>query len=233
MPLAWDVTSLGAKPGSGGCTTDSAADGWAKCKAVYTFLTAQSKIASTYATSPLWSVVDGPWKLSSFSTDGNVTMVANKAYSGSPKPTLSAIKFVPFTDDATEYTALKTGAVDVGNIPTQDLPQKPANSPLPATNPLGSRYYLDAVLLATASSTRSRTSTTRRWASWSASSTSARPCSTPSISPASARRSGAGTPSPDPGPVPTVPSNQFIPSVEKENGGQGPYPFIRPRRSRC
>ena len=63
MPLAWDVTSLGAKPGSGGCTTDSKADNWAKCKAVYTFLTAQAKQSSTYATSPLWSVVNGPWKL--------------------------------------------------------------------------------------------------------------------------------------------------------------------------
>ena len=153
MPMAWDVTSLGAKPGSGGCITDSAADGWAKCKAVYTFLTAQSKIASTYATSPLWSVVDGPWKLSSFSTDGNVTMVPNKAYSGSPKPKLSAIKFVPFTDDTTEYTALKTGQVDVGYIPTADLPQKPANSSLPSTNPLGSRYYLEPFYSTTASST--------------------------------------------------------------------------------
>src|SRR5580698_2162003 len=56
MPAAWDITSLGAKPGSGGCTTDSAADGWAKCQAVYNFLTAQSKIPATYATSPLWSV---------------------------------------------------------------------------------------------------------------------------------------------------------------------------------
>ena len=65
MPMAWDVTSLSAKPGSGGCITDSAADNWAKCKAVYTFLTAQSKQAATYATSTLWSVVDGPWKLSS------------------------------------------------------------------------------------------------------------------------------------------------------------------------
>ena len=82
MPMAWDVTSLGAKPGSGGCTTDSAADGWAHCKAVWAFLTAQSKIASTYASSPLWSVVDGPWKLSSFSTTGNVTMVPNPKYSG-------------------------------------------------------------------------------------------------------------------------------------------------------
>ena len=143
MPLAWDVTSLGAKPGSGGCTTDSAADGWAKCKAVYTFLTAQSKIASTYATSPLWSVVDGPWKLSSFSTDGNVTIVPNKAYSGSPKPKLAAVKFVPFTADSAEYTALKTGTINIGYIPTQDLAQKPTNSSLPSVNPLGSSYYLE------------------------------------------------------------------------------------------
>jgi len=142
MPQAWDVTSLSAKPGSGGCTTDSAADGWAKCKAVYTFLTAQSKQAATYATSKLWSVVNGPWKLSSYNSNGNVTMVPNKSYSGSPKPKLSAIKFVPFTSDATVYTALKTGQVDIGHVPVEDLPPKPANSALPATNPLGSGYNL-------------------------------------------------------------------------------------------
>ena len=225
MPLAWDVTALGAKPGSGGCSTDSAADGWAKCKAVYTFLTAQSKIASTYATSPLWSVVDGPWKLSSFNTDGNVTMVANKAYSGSPKPTLSAVKFVPFTSDTAEYTALKTGQVDVGYIPIEDLPQKPTNSPLPATNPLGSGYYLEpffnygiqyapAELQQPAGGVPGPAAlhppghAVRRW-----------------TSPASARRSGAGTPTPASGPVPTVPANPFVPAIQKENGGQGPYPL--------
>ena len=79
------MTSLGAAPGSGGCITDTAADNWAKCKAVYTFLTAQSKQTATYASSKLWSVVDGPWKLSSFNSDGHVTMVPNKAYSGSPE----------------------------------------------------------------------------------------------------------------------------------------------------
>ena len=142
MPQAWDVTSLSAKPGSGGCTTDSAADGWAKCKAVYTFLTAQSKQSATYATSKLWSVVNGPWKLSAYNSNGNVTMVPNKNYSGSPKPKLSAVKFVPFTSDATQYTALKTGQVDIGVIPSADLPPKPANSALPATNPLGSGYNL-------------------------------------------------------------------------------------------
>jgi peptide/nickel transport system substrate-binding protein len=142
MPQAWDVTSLSAKAGSGGCITDSKADNWAKCKAVYTFLTAQSKIASTYATSPLWSVVDGPWKLSSFSTTGNDTFVPNKAYSGSPKPKLAALKVVPFTADSTEYTALKTGQIDVGYIPSQDLPQRAGSSALPPTNPVGSGYNL-------------------------------------------------------------------------------------------
>jgi peptide/nickel transport system substrate-binding protein len=143
MPMAWDVTALGAAPGSGGCTTDTAADGWAKCKAVYTFLTAQSQQASSYATSSLWSVVDGPWKLSSFNTNGNVTMVPNPSYSGPVKAKLDAIKFVPFTDDTAEYTALKTGQIDVGYVPAADLPQKSTSSTLPPTNPLGSSYYLE------------------------------------------------------------------------------------------
>src|SRR6476646_8911373 len=59
----WYATTPGLLPDSGGCATDSAADGWAKCKAVYTFMTAQSKDSATYATSKLWQVVNGPWKL--------------------------------------------------------------------------------------------------------------------------------------------------------------------------
>ncbi len=224
MPLAWDVTSLGAKPGSGGCSTDSAADGWAKCKAVYTFLTAQAKIASTYATSPLWSVVDGPWKLSSFNTDGNVTMVPNKDYSGSPKPSVSAIKFIPFTSDAAEYTALKTGSVDIGYIPTQDLAQKPANSYLPSVNPLGSSYYLEPFLDYGIQYSQPNFNNPQvgylvrqlyiRQAMQYAE-------DQPGISKSIWR----GYATPDAGPVPNVPANQFEPAIEKENGGQGPYPY--------
>ena len=87
-------------------------------------------------------MVDGPWKLSSFSTTGNVTMVPNKAYSGSPKPKLAAVKFVPFTADSTLFTALKTGQVDIGQVPSADLPQKPISAVLPPTNPVGSGYNL-------------------------------------------------------------------------------------------
>src|SRR5580693_6329822 len=68
MPAAWDVTSAGATAGSGGCATATGADKWAKCAAVFNFLSAQAKDATSYATSPVWGVVDGPWKLSSYST---------------------------------------------------------------------------------------------------------------------------------------------------------------------
>jgi peptide/nickel transport system substrate-binding protein len=224
MPLAWDVTSLGAKAGSGGCTTDSPADGWAKCKAVYTFLTAQSKIASTYATSPLWSVVDGPWKLSSFNTNGNVTIVPNKAYSGSPKPRLSAVKFLPYTADSAEYTALKTGGLDVGYIPTQDVGQKPANSWLPASNPLGSSYYLEpffsyGIEYAQPNFNNPQVGYMVRQLYIRQAMQYAE--NQPGISSAIWR----GYATPVSGPVPTVPTNEFLPAVQKENNGQGPYPY--------
>jgi peptide/nickel transport system substrate-binding protein len=224
MPAAWDVTKLGAAAGSGGCISDSAADGWAKCKAVYTFLTAQSKQAASYATSPLWSVVDGPWKLSSYSTDGHVTMVPNKAYSGSPKPTLAALKFVPFTADAAEYTALKTGQVDVGNIPVADLPQKPASSPLPPTNPLGSSYYLTpffsyGIQYAQPNFNNPQVGFLVRQLYIRQALQYA--VDQPGISKAIWR----GYATPTSGAIPTVPANQFTPAIQNENGGQGPYPF--------
>jgi peptide/nickel transport system substrate-binding protein len=224
MPMAWDVTSLGAAPGSGGCTTDSAADGWAKCKAVYTFLNAQAEKPPSYATSPLWSVVDGPWKLAAFSTDGNVTVVPNPSYSGSPKPQLSAVKFVPYTDDATEYTALKTGLVDIGYIPAQDLPEKPANSVLPATDPLGSGYYLEpfydfGITYAQPNFNNPQVGYLVRQLYIRQALQYA--MDQPGIDAAIWR----GYAVPTSGAIPTLPANQWEPPIQEENGGQGPYPF--------
>jgi peptide/nickel transport system substrate-binding protein len=224
MPMAWDVTSLGAAAGSGGCTTDTAADGWAKCKAVYNFLTAQSQQASTYASSPLWSVVDGPWKLSSYNTNGNVTIVPNTSYSGSPKPQLDAVKFVPFTDDTAEYTALRTSQLDVGYIPTQDLPQKPANSSLPATNPLGSSYYLEpfysyGIEYAQPNFNNPTVGYLVRQLYIRQAMQYAE--NQPGISKAIWR----GYATPVSGPVPTDPPNPFVPAIQNENNGQGPYPY--------
>jgi len=225
MPLAWDVTSAGAAAGSGGCATDTAADQWAKCKAVYTFMTAQGKQAASYATNPLWQVVDGPWKLSSYNTNGNVTMVPNTKYSGSPKPSLSAIKFVPYTDDTTEYTALKTGQLNVGYIPTQDLPQKPATSITPTTDPLGSGFYLEPFYSYGISYAQPNFNNPQigyivrqlyvRQALQEA-------FDQPGIDKAIFR----GYAVPNSGPAPNLPpGNQWIAPIQTENGGQGPYPF--------
>jgi peptide/nickel transport system substrate-binding protein len=138
MPMAWDVTHAGAAAGSGGCTRDQS-----RCSAVYRFLVGQAKDQKSYATSKIWGVVDGPWRLGSYSSSGNYSLVPNKAYSGSPKPRLDEVKFLPFTTDSAEFNVLKSGStIDLGYIPAQDLPPKPGNAVLPATNPVGAGYYL-------------------------------------------------------------------------------------------
>jgi peptide/nickel transport system substrate-binding protein len=225
MPAAWDVTSASAAAGSGGCATDTAADGWAKCKAVYTFMEAQSKDASTYATNPLWQVVDGPWRLSSYSTTGNMTMVPNPKYSGSPKPQISAVKFVPFTDDATEYTALKTGQLDIGYIPPADLPPKPADSAVPATNPVGSGYnlqpyYVFGIFYAQPNFNNPTVGYMVRQLYMR----QALQETMDQVGIDKAIYRGYSTPTSGPAPN-QPPGNQWIPSVQNQNNQQGPYPF--------
>jgi peptide/nickel transport system substrate-binding protein len=155
MPNAWDVTSTTGAPNSGGCATAAYGTADAACTAVYTFLSKQAgydpanpKAAnnslSTYATNPLWQVVDGPWKLSSFDAEGNVTFVPNTSYSGPIKPTIKKFVELPFTSDTAEFNALVGGKVNVGYLPTQDITQATTN-PLVAgpNNPRLSNFTLD------------------------------------------------------------------------------------------
>jgi peptide/nickel transport system substrate-binding protein len=135
MPTAWDRTASG--PSS--CST-TAGD----CASVYAYLNDQAKDFSTYVTSPLWSVVDGPWKLSAFNADGHLTFVPNKSYSGPVKPKLAEFKEVPFITAASEYDVLESPSsstkVDVGYVPQEDVPAKPANAAV-GGNPLSSKGY--------------------------------------------------------------------------------------------
>jgi len=130
MPGAWDRTASGASH----CSTTVS-----DCAAVYNYLNDQAKDVTGYVGSPLWSVVDGPWKLSSFSADGHVTFVPNKSYSGPVKPKLAAFEEVPFTTDAAEYNVLQSPSssskVDVGYLPQEDAPAKPINATV-GSNPL-------------------------------------------------------------------------------------------------
>ncbi|HET6504034.1 MAG TPA: ABC transporter substrate-binding protein [Amycolatopsis sp.] len=138
MPMAWDKTSDAAAPGSGGCATDRT-----KCDAVYQYLYNKSKNESTYATDPLWQVVDGPWHLTSFDADGNISYDPNPAYSGPDKPHLAHYRMQPFTSTTAEFNALRSGGtISVGGVQGADLPQKQASQVLPATNPLAAGYNL-------------------------------------------------------------------------------------------
>jgi peptide/nickel transport system substrate-binding protein len=134
MPKEWDRTASG--PSS--CTTTVK-----DCAKVYAYLDAQSRALSSYVTSPLWSIVDGPWKLSAFNADGHISFVPNKSYSGPVKPTLSEFQEVPFTTDSAEYGVLQApnSSINVGYLPEQDAPAKPAGKAVGA-NPL-KNYTLD------------------------------------------------------------------------------------------
>jgi peptide/nickel transport system substrate-binding protein len=94
---------------------------------IFNFLTAASKSVSTYATNPLWQVVDGPYKLSAFNaTTGAFTMVPNTSYSGPHAKVESNFQGVPFTSNTAELNALKTGSVDVGYVDYTAVPQIPS-----------------------------------------------------------------------------------------------------------
>lgn len=96
----------------------------ANAKKIYNFLAAQSKSVSTYATNPLWKVVDGPYNLTAFNnTTGAYSLTPNAAYSGPHAQTVSSVKAVPFTSDTAEWNAVKSGSIDVGYVPFADLPQ--------------------------------------------------------------------------------------------------------------
>jgi peptide/nickel transport system substrate-binding protein len=231
FPLAWDVTTAGAAAGSGGCASDSAADGWAKCKAVWSFLNAQNKATSTYATNRLWQVVDGPWKLTSYNIDGNYTFVPNPKYSGSPKPSISALKFVEVTSDTAEYTGLRTGIYSTSfpnSVPGGDLTPAVGTTFLPASNPLASApnggYYLQPEFLFTIGFSYMN-------------------FNNPTLGPVFKQlyfrqalmmlddQAGMNesvergySVSTDSG-VPPEPASQWISPVMRENGGQGPYPY--------
>jgi peptide/nickel transport system substrate-binding protein len=156
MPLAWDITATGAAPGSGGCSAAPYGTADTQCAAVYTFLSKQAgydpanpkganNSLSTYATNPIWQVVNGPFHLTHFDATGNVTMVPNPTYSGPVKPTIKKLLLLPFTSDTAEYNALVGGKVNVGYLPVQDITASTSN-PLKAgaNNPrLSGKFNLD------------------------------------------------------------------------------------------
>ncbi len=104
------------------------ASGWdpATMAKIFAYLTSQAKSLSTYATNPLWQVVDGPYKLSAYNTtSGGFTMVPNTTYGGPHVTPQSSFQGVPFTSNTAEFNAIKSGSIDVAYIDYNDVPQLP------------------------------------------------------------------------------------------------------------
>jgi peptide/nickel transport system substrate-binding protein len=96
----------------------------ANAKKIYDYLAGASKPSASWATNPTWGTVDGPYKLTAFNvTSGAYTMVPNKTYGGPKSKDYPTLQTVPFTSDDAEVNALKSGAVDVGYLPVNDLGQ--------------------------------------------------------------------------------------------------------------
>jgi peptide/nickel transport system substrate-binding protein len=115
---AWDKTSMTGKVGN----YDQSASG---AKAVWNFLEKEGGQTSTFTTNPLWKVVDGPWKLVSFTNNGAWDYVPNKQYSGPAKPHLARVNDVPYTSDTAELDALRSGsALQIAQLPQNDISQE-------------------------------------------------------------------------------------------------------------
>lgn len=113
---AWDRTSAQQPIGNDAATTTGA-------KAVFAYLLSKSKSLSTYTTDPLWKVIDGPYRLDSFTqTTGYTVLTRNPEFSGAPAK-VARFEEVPFTSDTAEFDALRSGRLDYGYLPPEDSAQ--------------------------------------------------------------------------------------------------------------
>jgi peptide/nickel transport system substrate-binding protein len=90
---------------------------------IYNFLAAASGSTGTYATNPLWQVVDGPYRLTAFNnTTGAYTMAPNPGYGGPKSAVVPTLQAVPYTSDTAEFNAVLSKAIDIGYLPQTDVP---------------------------------------------------------------------------------------------------------------
>jgi peptide/nickel transport system substrate-binding protein len=112
---AWDKTSAKGPVGNYDLTPKGA-------RAVYNFLQGQAQSKSTFATNPLWQVVDGPWHITSYNaTSGEISFGPSPTYPWPQKQKISTFTELPFTSSTAEFSALESGTIDVGYVPLSSL----------------------------------------------------------------------------------------------------------------
>jgi peptide/nickel transport system substrate-binding protein len=96
----------------------------ANAKKIYDFLAKASGSTGTYATNPLWQVVDGPYRLTAFNnTTGGYTLAPNPSYGGPHSAKVPTVQAIPYTSDTAEFNAILSKSIDLGYMPLNDVPQ--------------------------------------------------------------------------------------------------------------
>ncbi|HEU5265787.1 MAG TPA: ABC transporter substrate-binding protein, partial [Jatrophihabitans sp.] len=118
MPKAWDRTAGGPA---------NASRDVVDVPAVYDYLVSENgewtaednELRTRWPDSPVWSVVNGPWRLRRFDLDGTVTFVPNEHYSGPNQPYLDEFRQVPVRSEDELVHTLRTDpqAIQVGYLP--------------------------------------------------------------------------------------------------------------------
>jgi peptide/nickel transport system substrate-binding protein len=86
----------------------------ANAKKIYDYLNKQGETLSTFASNPLWKVVDGPFETKDFSaTNSSYDLVPNPKYSLGTKPKLSEVSYITYTSSTSMLNALESGSLDV------------------------------------------------------------------------------------------------------------------------
>jgi peptide/nickel transport system substrate-binding protein len=96
----------------------------ANAKKIYDYLAKESGSTGTYASNPLWQVVDGPYHLTAFNnTTGGYSWAPNPSYGGPHSAKVPSVQAIPYTSDTAEFNAVLSHGIDVGYMPLTDVPQ--------------------------------------------------------------------------------------------------------------
>ncbi len=99
----------------------------ANAQKIFDYLSKQGAKLSSFTTNPLWQDVDGPFRLTKFSTvNGSYTMVRNDSYGGAPKPAYTTLAVSTYTGVTPILDALKTGALDIAPLDFSQLGAVPS-----------------------------------------------------------------------------------------------------------
>lgn len=147
FPTAWDRTADG--PADASHDPDQAV-------AVYDYLMTENgnpvaednEHRTRWPDSPIWSVVNGPWKLKRYGIDGSTVFVPNEHYSGPNPAHLDEFRQVPTDTDEAQFEIMRergphgNDSIQVGFMPLGHGVQPDGDPTVGGPNPLGDGYRL-------------------------------------------------------------------------------------------